>query len=165
MSIRLLARVAVLVTALVCQPQPASGQAGALPAMSGLAWLAGSWAGADGGVQHEEHWTAPRGGSMVGVHRTIRDGRMAGFEFLRIEERDGVLVYLAMPNGRSPATAFPLKSLAGERVVFENTAHDFPQRVIYWKDGASLHARIEGARPDGTPGSVEWTWAPSALTP
>ncbi len=30
------------------------------------------------------------------------------------------------------------------RVVFENTAHDFPQRIIYWKDGNDLRARIEG---------------------
>jgi hypothetical protein len=37
-----------------------------------------------------------------------------------------------------------LKELAPGRVVFENAAHDFPQRVIYRRDGERLVARIEG---------------------
>lgn len=129
-----------------------------------LAWLAGSWAGPDGNLHHEEHWTAPRGGAMVGMHRTIKDDRMAEFEFIRIEERDGVLIYLSMPNGRSPATLFPLRTLERERVVFENAQHDFPQRIIYWKAGNDLRARIEGTT-DGKTTSMEWTWKPSALAP
>ncbi len=129
-----------------------------------LAWLAGSWAGSDGRNDHEEHWTAPKGGAMVGVHRTVRDGRMVEFEFLRIEEQNGTLVYLSMPNGRSPATPFTLTALDGERVVFENLAHDFPQRLIYWKDGGALRARIEGTI-DGKKRSMEWRWVRSVLAP
>jgi hypothetical protein len=129
-----------------------------------LAWLAGSWAGSDDGRDHEEHWTTPKGGAMVGMHRTVRGGRMVEFEFLRIEVRDGALVYLSMPNGRSPATPFSLKTLDGERVVFENPAHDFPQRVIYWRDGETLHARIEGTE-NGKPGSMEWAWRRASLPP
>jgi len=132
--------------------------------VSALAWMAGSWAGADGRVEHEEHWTAPKGGAMVGMHRTVRDGRMVEFEFLRIEEREGALVYLSMPGGRSPATPFTLKSLEGQRVVFENAAHDFPQRVIYWKDGSDLRARIEGTIA-GQDRSTEWHWTRSSLAP
>ena len=129
-----------------------------------LAWMAGSWAGSDGRVEHEEHWTAPRGGAMVGMHRTIRDGRMVEFEFLRVEEQQGMLVYLSMPSGRSPATPFTMKTLEGERVVFENLAHDFPQRVIYWKEGTDLRARIEGTL-DGKSRSAEWRWTRSSLVP
>ncbi|MCC7178998.1 MAG: hypothetical protein IT177_11465 [Acidobacteria bacterium] len=131
---------------------------------SALAWMAGSWAGADGRVEHEEHWTAPKGGAMVGMHRTIRDGRMVEFEFLRIEEQKGGLVYLSMPNGRSPATPFTLKTLEGQRVVFENLAHDFPQRVIYWLDGDDLRARIEGTA-NGKERSMEWRWSRAILAP
>lgn len=130
--------------------------------VTALAWMAGSWAGTEGRFAHEEHWTAPRGGAMVGMHRTVGSGRMVEFEFLRIEERDGTLVYLAMPGGRSPATPFTLAELDRERVVFENAAHDFPQRVLYWKDGAALRARVEGT-VDGRQRSMEWRWAPSSL--
>jgi len=154
----------VIVSVMVAVPlaplraQPSSSGIGA------LAWLAGSWAGSDGRNDHEEHWTAPKGGAMVGVHRTVRDGRMVEFEFLRIEEQKETLVYLSMPNGRSPATPFTLTSIEGQRAVFENSAHDFPQRVIYWKDGEALRARIEGA-VDGKTRSMEWRWTRSSLTP
>ena len=72
------------------------------------------------GVEMEEHWTAPKGNSMIGIHRDIGKGRTMLFEFLRIEQQGDQIVYLSMPNGRSPATPFPLKEVSGTRVVFEN---------------------------------------------
>jgi hypothetical protein len=134
----------------------------AKPTLESLAWIAGSWAGAAGGVEMEEHWTAPKGNTMIGIHRDVGKGRTLVFEFLRIEQQGDRIVYLSMPNGRSPATAFPLKEVIGTRVVFENPTHDFPQRIIYWKDGADLRARIEGTM-NGKPGSDEWRWSPAAL--
>jgi hypothetical protein len=123
-----------------------------------LAWMAGTWGGAKGGVESEESWTAPRGGAMLGVHRDVRAGRMVGFEFLRIDtEKDGV-TYWASPGGR-PATPFRLKESGPKRVVFENPSHDFPQRILYWLgDDGTLNARIEGTL-QGKPGSEEWSWA------
>ena len=127
-----------------------------------LAWLAGSWSGSTGGVDMEEHWTAPKGSSMIGIHRDVGKGRTLSFEFLRIEQQRDQVVYLSMPNGKSPATPFPLKEASANRVVFENPAHDFPQRIIYWKDGADLRARIEGTM-NGKAGSEEWRWSPGSL--
>src|SRR5687768_18434029 len=117
-----------------------------------LRWMSGSWSGAANGIEMEEHWTAPKGNSMIGLHRDIGKGRTLLFEFLRIEQQGDQIVYLSMPNGRSPATPFPLKEIAGTRVVFENPKHDFPQRIIYWKDGNDLRARIEGSRNGKTGG-------------
>jgi hypothetical protein len=132
------------------------------PALNDLAWLAGSWTGSTGGADMEEHWTAPRGNSMIGMHRDVGKGRTLSFEFLRIEQQGQQIVYLSMPNGRSPATPFPLKEASANRVVFENPAHDFPQRIIYWKDGNDLRARIEGTI-NGKAGSEEWRWSPAGL--
>jgi hypothetical protein len=139
-------------------------QAAAAPTLNDLGWLAGSWSGRDGPDDHEEHWTAPKGGTMVGMHRTVRDGRMVEFEFFRIEAQNGKLVYLSQPGGQSPATPFTLASVSVERVVFDNPAHDFPQRLIYWKDGNALRARIEGTM-QGKERSMEWRWTRSALAP
>ena len=120
-----IAGVMVAVPLAPLQAQPSSSGIGA------LAWLAGSWAGSDGRNDHEEHWTAPKGGAMVGVHRTVRDGRMVEFEFLRIEEQNGALVYLSMPNGRSPATPFTLKSIEGRaRGLRESDARLPPARRL-----------------------------------
>lgn len=137
---------------------------GTKPAIADLAWMAGSWSGESSGIQMEEHWTAPKGNSMVGLHRDVGKGRTLLFEFLRIEQQGDQIVYLSMPNGRSPATRFSLKELSATRVVFENPAHDFPQRIIYWKDGNDLRARIEGTR-NGKTGGEEWRWRPGALRP
>ena len=132
------------------------------PSLADLAWMAGSWSGTQGPVQMEEHWTAPKGNSMIGMHRDVANGKTRLFEFLRIEQQGDQIVYLSMPNGRAPATPFPLTDVTGTRVVFETPAHEFPQRIIYWKDGADLRARIEGTM-NGKAGSQEWTWAPGAL--
>ena len=67
---------------------------------------------------------------MLAVSRTIKDDRLAAFEFLRIVERDGGLVYIAQPNGRPP-TEFVLTGMTADSATFENPAHDFPKMIRY----------------------------------
>jgi hypothetical protein len=67
---------------------------------------------------------------MLGVSRTVSRGSMRAFEFLRIVERDGGLVYIAQPGG-APPTEFVLTELGGTRAVFENPRHDYPKRIVY----------------------------------
>ena len=125
--------------------------------LADLAWMSGAWTGTTGAMRVEEYWTSADGMLMAGVHRDLKDGRTVSFEFLRIEQHGDSLVYLAMPRGRT-ATPFPLKSLEGKKVVFENLAHDFPQRILYWLDDkGALHARTEGTIK-GKLESEEWTW-------
>ena len=109
----------------------------------------------------EEHWTHGNDHLMLGMHQDVSAKGRISFEFLRIERRDGKLVYLAMPHAE-PETPFPLKSATADRVVFENPEHDFPQRLIYWRDGARLCARVEGTTK-GKAESEEWCW--SRMTP
>lgn len=121
-----------------------------------LAWLAGHWRAESNGAASEELWMKPEGSVMLALNRSTRPGKRAFFEFLRIEERDGAIAYVAQPGGKPP-TSFPMKSLDGTKVTFENPAHDFPQRIIYWKDGAKLCARVEG-KMDGKESGEEWCW-------
>jgi hypothetical protein len=125
--------------------------------VTSLAWMAGSWQGTAGGVEMEEHWLAPKGGAMLGLHRDVAGGRMVSFEFLRIEKDAEGLVYLASPRGR-PATPFRLIESRKGRAVFANPQHDFPQRILYWMgDDGRLHARIEGQQK-GKSAAEEWAW-------
>ncbi|NOT33754.1 MAG: hypothetical protein HOP12_06235 [Candidatus Eisenbacteria bacterium] len=141
--------------AVLCTPWAA---AAAEPRLASLAWLSGSWGGVRDGVQYEEHWTSAEGGMLVGMHRDLRAGRTVGFEFLRVSQRGDTIQYVSLPNGRGE-THFPLKTLESRRVVFENLAHDFPQRVIYWQSHPdSLSARIEGD-VNGKLESMQWAWA------
>lgn len=124
-----------------------------------LDWLSGRWSEEKPGARVEEAWLGPRAGRMVGVNLSS-SAKGSSFEYLRLEESDGVIRYLASPGGGA-ATAFTLKTLSAQRVVFENLANDFPQRIIYWKhtDG-SLSARIEGSA-NGKIRAMEWHFAPS----
>ena len=118
-----------------------------------LHWMTGHWAATIGDVEMEEHWTAARGGMMLGMHRDLRKGR-AMFEFLRIvQTKDGITLY-AQPAG-APAIQFPLADMMQHYVIFENPKHDFPQRISYELKEGKLCARVEGSR--GEP--EEWCWA------
>lgn len=119
-----------------------------------LAWLAGRWIETNERGETEEAWTLPRGGMMAAANTSLRGGR-SSHEFLRIVQRDGRLVYLASPGGRTPPTEFTLKEQAPASVVFENLAHDFPHRIAYRLDGDVLTARIEGTL-GGQPRSMQW---------
>lgn len=123
-------------------PAPVS----ATPAtLAQIDWLAGTWIGTSGTSAFEERWTPPGGGSMLAVARSLRNGVMNAFEFLCIVQRNGGLVYTAMPNGRQPATDFTLTKIDQNSVTFENPAHDFPKMVRYTlgADG-TLEAVVSG---------------------
>ncbi|MCI0434921.1 MAG: DUF6265 family protein [Gemmatimonadetes bacterium] len=124
--------------------QPVAGAAQAT--IADVAWISGEWAGTTDGVTTEEHWLAPASGAIVGVARTVRNGLMTSYEFLCIAERQGVLVYSAMPDGRTTPTHFTLTSIDTGVAVFENPAHDYPTTIRYARraDGA-LETTISGA--------------------
>jgi hypothetical protein len=98
----------------------------------------------------------PAGGTMLGIGRTVKAGKTVEFEFMRIHEApDGKLLFTAIPSGQTEATFTQLR-LSDAEIVFENPAHDFPQRVIYRRDGdARLVASIEGTR-NGKMRSIEF---------
>ena len=123
-----------------------------------LAWMAGSWVERKGAVETEEHWLAPKGGLMMAMNRTVKDGKAVEFEMLRIVMRDCKPVYLSMPNAR-PAVEFAAVEQAPTRIVFEDAGRDFPRRILYWRDGEALMARIEGAI-NGQARSKEWRFQP-----
>lgn len=127
-----------------------------------LSWLAGSWVMVESGNSSEEHWTQPSGGTMLGMNRTVINGRTVAFEYLRIAKTPQGVVYMASPDGRYPPTPFALLEMAPDRAVFENPDHDFPQRIIYHRKGGTLDVEIEGLQ-DGRTVSRKWSWHRTAL--
>jgi hypothetical protein len=118
--------------------------AGVTDQLKKTTWLAGCWEARSASRLIEEQWMLPRGGTMLGMGRTIKGDKLADYEHTRIFSRDGKLVYRSIPSGQQPAE-FVSISVADTLLVFENLAHDFPQRIIYRRRGAdSLIARIEG---------------------
>lgn len=133
----------LLLGSLAVTPLPVAASAD----VSRLSWLAGCWARDGAETGSVEHWLQPAGGSLLGLGRTVKAGKTIEHEFMQIRAAsNGELAFTALPSGQSETT-FTLLRLSDAEVVFENLAHDFPQRVIYRRDGDTrLLGRIEGMR-------------------
>jgi len=139
-------------------PSGALAQSTADCAVEDLAWMAASWSGTDGTVSTTEMWLDPAGGVMLGLHHDVFGPERSFFEFLRIApDEDGNPTYHASPMGRT-ATPFRLTECRPLRAVFENPAHDYPQRIVYERENDTLVARIEGSE-EGERKSSEWRWS------
>ncbi|MBK8179465.1 MAG: hypothetical protein IPK67_11390 [Planctomycetes bacterium] len=130
------------------------------PAKAGIGdmeWLAGAWVGKrSSGTSIEERWSPALGGAMLAVSRTVNtSGKMVAFEYLRIVERDGGLVYIAQPGGKTP-TEFVLSALEENRAVFENPRHDYPKRIVYELSAEGVLSATIGQTKGGTPQRFEF---------
>jgi hypothetical protein len=114
-------------------------------AVSALSWMTGCWATPPGRITIEEQWSKPSGGNMIGYSRTLRaNGTVAFAEFMRIDAKDGAILYTPRIGTSQAPVAFRLIKSAPTEAVFENPTHDFPQRIIYRREGDNLHAAVEG---------------------
>ena len=109
-----------------------------------LAWLSGCWHSNADNRQITEHWMQPAGNNMLGMSHTVANGKTREFEFLRIVQEENAIFFVAQPSGQKEAR-FRLMTVVDYEARFENPDHDFPQRIIYRRDGDALFARIEGA--------------------
>lgn len=127
-----------------------------------VAWIAGAWVGTrSSGSSIEERWSPPLGGAMLAVSRTVNtSGKMVAFEYLRIIERDGGLVYVAQPGGATK-TEFVLTESGptedgGQRAVFDNPRHDYPKRIVYERSADGRLSATIGYMKGGTPRRFEF---------
>lgn len=138
--------------ALYRHPQDIPLPTPAKAAIGDLAWLAGAWVGKrSSGSSIEERWSPPLGGAMLAVSRSVNtSGKMVAFEYLRIVEKDGGLVYTAQPGGKT-ATDFVLTELTKSRAVFDNPRHDYPRRIVYELSADGGLIATIGQMKGGTP--------------
>lgn len=116
-----------------------------------LDWLTGCWQSADG--QTREIWSASEDGYYFGYSVVLKDGHVVFFEQLRIDPAP-MPVLQAYPRGNGPSS-FTATELADASVTFANAAHDFPQKIKYWRDGDTLKAMISRI-DDSSPGHFDY---------
>lgn len=130
----------------------------AAPAASDLLWLSGDWRRCADGEIVEERWLGPRGDMLLGANLTSSRNGKASYESLRIARGDDGWVFWAAPMGRAPVP-FRMVESDARRAVFANPEHGFPARIVYWREGADLLARIEGTIQDQRV-ATEWRFSP-----
>ena len=67
--------------------------------LSDLQWFAGCWQIDQPERKRlvSEQWMSPVGNAMMGMSRTVRDGKMTGYEFLRIVDDGMAINYISKP--------------------------------------------------------------------
>jgi len=139
-------------------PPPATGAPEAqaptkeVAALEPLAWLEGCWRGEVNQREYREHWMPLRGGMLIGVSQTVMQGKMQGYEYLRLESRADGVYYIAAPSGKAEA-AFRLEEQTVDKTgdrndtifTFANPRPEFPQRIVYRRASEGwLYATVEG---------------------
>lgn len=150
------------ILAMICFGSVAHAQDAALDRAR---WLSGCWELRGRGRLTVEMWMPPAGTLMIGGSRAVVNGAVREFEHLRIKSDAGKLTYIALPSGQNE-TSFPAKEVSDSSLVFENLAHDFPQRIIYRKRGAdSIVARIEGPGPNNSTRGFDFPMRRASCSP
>jgi hypothetical protein len=110
-----------------------------------IAWLSGCWKARQGSnANNTEQWTKALGPMMLGLGMELRGSQIASYEYMRIEFKDGKLLYAAKPHDKAERV-FTQMSENPEVLMFESGTAEFPQRVTYRRDGdAKLEIRVEG---------------------
>jgi hypothetical protein len=118
----------------------------AAQADEGLKWMTGCWQTKD--KLYREVWGKPDAGYLFGYALTLDEtGAVTFFEQSRIDG-GAPAVFNAYPGGFGPSE-FTEESRAKNTVTFANSAHDYPQRIVYTRKGGKMTAvisLINGAR-------------------
>ena len=130
--------------------------AAAVLAAPDFSWMVGTWSQTKAGTTTREMWLSPLDGAMSGVTQTNTGGKLVSVEVASITTEPAGVTFTARPQGQPP-TPFVLRPGKTGEAVFENLAHDFPQRVIYRRCGQDLCARIEGTMY-GKAQAMDWRY-------
>ncbi|MEZ4650880.1 MAG: DUF6265 family protein [Candidatus Eisenbacteria bacterium] len=110
-----------------------------------LGWLEGDWVRQTKRGLATESWTRVSANTMEGVAFVSVGEEIHVTEYLRLERLGEEVFYVAKPRENPFPTPFLLRECDEEHAVFENLNHDFPQRIIYTRNGDDgMTARIEG---------------------
>lgn len=111
--------------------QLADGATGPPARVTDFAWLEGHWQAEALGGTANEIWSAPAGGTMVGMFRLIKDGEAGFYEiFTLTEENETVLLRLKHFNAdltgweeKDETVDFPLVTLEEDQAFFEGLTY------------------------------------------
>jgi hypothetical protein len=133
---------------------PGLAGASACNSLSTARWMLGDWVTGDWQSVTHESWNelGPQTFEGSGSERSLADGKLLGTEALRLlEMADGVFYFAKVAHNELPV-AFALTECSGDRLVFENPAHDFPRRLEYSRtaDGRMAVTISDGNNPGET---------------
>lgn len=93
-----------------------------------------------------ETWEQENDSMLIGKSFVANQYDTALTETIQIVQRENIIYYipLVFNQNEGAPVLFELISDNPEQLVFENTEHDFPNRICYYKEGKNINAWIEG---------------------
>ena len=111
-----------------------------------LNWMLGEWQQDGEKSVTTETWTQLSAGTYegLGLTRSKSEDKITFVEALRLIEMTNEVFYLAKVSHNAFPIAFKLIKCSVSMAVFENTTHDFPQKIVYQvtNDGRSLAVTV-----------------------
>ena len=131
-----------------------------------VAWITGEWAKENDKDRLEETWSVPRGDSMIGMFRWLKDGKVWIYELLTIREERGTLVLRFRHFGNDMSSWEPknepltyrLASFSDNEVVFENPSSDSHRRYSFSRPDLNMLVVRVGALSEGKRSSSEFVY-------
>jgi hypothetical protein len=142
-----------MVLVLSCDPPKESAKD--LSKIKQMEWVIGDWENLSKDGDLYESWSKTDDSTFAGKSFMIVNKDTVYSEKISLELRNNDLNYVAIVSDQPPVS-FKFTALDKDEMIFENKAHDFPQRVVYKElQTDSLYARIEGSE-NGKPRQEEF---------
>ena len=127
--------------------------------LKNLFWLVGDWKSLDkDGNAVIEHWAINSQNELEGYGLLLNGSDTLFHEQLSIKNIHGALCYIATIENSGPVL-FTLTQRKEDSWTFRNSRHDFPQRIIYTKQGANqYHVKTEGRLITGLMDGEDFTF-------
>jgi hypothetical protein len=109
--------------------------------------IAGTWVNKRQRGDIYESWNRKGEKEFAGMSYTLSNADTMPLEKVRLYMQGSEIIYAPVAVGQNDdkQVLFKLKSITGNRFVFENLQHDFPKRIVYdFRSADSLYAHIEG---------------------
>lgn len=104
----------------------------------------GKWKMESDKLEYYEEWKIVNDTELLGNGYDIENSNKKESETIYLKKFGTEWAYVAIPINQT-ITLFALTSFSGNKFIFENGEHDFPQRVIYeFVSDTQLNARVEG---------------------
>ena len=146
-KILLLAVVASSMISLDSKAQTAPAKQDATAILAGASWLLGEWSNETARGSITETWVKKTGLEFAGKSYVIRGRDTVSSESILLKQEGDDIFYIPTVKGQNNElpVKFKLVSSSANELVFENPAHDFPQKIRYTLEAKdSLVAEISG---------------------
>jgi hypothetical protein len=101
--------------------------------LDNASWILGNWAHQNEAETTVESWSKLNDSTFIGSTAYLHDTDTLNTEYIELIKRNGTLLYKPKVSNQNngEAVTFQLIKQDGDEMVFEDSLHDFPQRISY----------------------------------